>query len=534
MPADTALGRAAGTGELLEKPMDQGRSQGLGAPDNGGGAGDDYDALAELFLGDAGWSGEPDEAGPTRGPAVPAQHTLHEAGHREAPPAHDGRLQERMDEMALTARASADEGGPVLRASSTPAESRPIVELLVLGHLPVRASVWVKQYAASVSEDLGRGVGLVRSAPSGSSIELVGANDLGGARLGEASHVRAAMGDLAAHADRWIIRGEETAEAWLVEQPTVDRVTVLSGADEAAVVASYRLIKQLNASWDRVFGEGQGPELALAVLGASEGEAEAASDKLLRAAEAFLTRPLVRASVRGKVGACPSTAVYRSNGALDWSQVLPERESAHDDAEAWPSLRLTIADDAPVADDIAEPVVIEPVAVEATPGTVDRVPIAPAAEPTLEPTAEPVAEPAGAARTAPMTQALGIGREVLPGLTVLESKCPYATGVMLACDEQGRLHLVADRGGETPKAGVDALVEAEGWVRAHLALLVRAEPGLAMPSSEPSDDACGLHLVVDSGTARSVRGLLLDDRVNVHVRTAVVVDGRMIEVTTAL
>ena len=42
------------------------------------------------------------------------------------------------------------------------------------------------------------------------------------------------------------------------------------GSDEAAVVASYRLVKSLAAGWDRAFGEDAGPTLGLAIMGSGQ------------------------------------------------------------------------------------------------------------------------------------------------------------------------------------------------------------------------------------------------------------------------
>ncbi|MEM9560178.1 MAG: hypothetical protein AAF995_07710 [Planctomycetota bacterium] len=504
--------------------MDHGRSQGLG--------GDDYDALAELFLGTSGRADGRADEGELLVPVGTGQPVhAHERGGE--------RLEQRVDDMRLTARASADEGGPAIRRRIIDETQEVCTELLVLGHLPVRASVWVKQYAASVARDLGRPVGLVRSAPSGSSIELVGVDARDAARIEEQQSVGAAMRTMAGVVDRCIVRGEETAEAWLVEQGGIDRVTVLSGSDEAAVVASYRLIKQLNATWDRVFGEGLGPELGLAVIGEDEGEAQAAGEKLVRAAGAFLSRAIVRTGVQSRVGSCPSALVYRGGSAIDWDAIVAgESKAITEPEDEWHGLRLALDDETDETDGPGEPAELRH-AEWAEPAA------APAAS-IVEPKASE-ADRAGAAAEARSADVVStrlrlagrrpsVGAAVLPGLTMLEARCPYANGVRLASDDAGMLHLVAERDGvgESAKGAMDALIEAEGWVRAHLGLLLRAEPSLRVPSGSADSEGCGLHLVIDSGSARSVRGLLLDDRVRVHVRNAVVVDGHEVEITTAL
>jgi hypothetical protein len=76
---------------------------------------------------------------------------------------------------------------------------------------------------------------------------------------------------------------------------------------------------------------------------------------------------------------------------------------------------------------------------------------------------------------------------LIEGLTAIESRCPVAPGVELACDDEGRVHAITTDARGCAEA-TTALLAAAAWARANLALLIRAEPGIAIPSADPRDD----------------------------------------------
>jgi hypothetical protein len=103
--------------------------------------------------------------------------------------------------------------------------------------------------------------------------------------------------------------------------------------------------------------------------------------------------------------------------------------------------------------------------------------------------------------------------------------------VELSCDHEGRLHAVTtdDRGaGEA----VAALLAASAWARANLGLLIRAEPGIAIPSADPRDhDDAHLHLLARRPSAARA---VLDTDVSVYALAAVIAGGEEIMVATPL
>lgn len=436
--------------------------------------GDEFDALADLFLGDT--------------PLAPA-------GAGQAPPP----------------RSTGTDPAPV-RAPTPRVEAAkpPRIEAVVLGHLPVRASIWVRQYAGSVADAMQSPVALLRVSPESTSLELVGAGVRAPAETFES--LRDAIADARRSSAHWIVRVEETDEPSLIARDDLDEITVLTGADEAAVVASYRLMKSLSSDWDKRLDEDEGPGLRLAIMGAGSDEALVAGEKLERAARAFLQRPVQVSARVPRIGAVGSAVLFRGETGDDLESLLGAITNSTPAQDATPRLRLA-------SDDAVErqrPAARTSAPVEPKPEIV--VPATRHAHP------KPAQAPAADARHTPMSS-------LLPGLTLLETRCPKAGRVELATDEDGRLHLIA-RSGADPTQPVDSLVATSAWAREHLALLLRAEPTLAAPSADPESDSTPvLHLVT---TEPKLIRPLLDADVRVHLLTEVEVAGQTARVTTEL
>lgn len=516
-----------------ERPHDEKRMTPGGFPRLTDADGAEYDALTELFLGDPGLAPKPASVGARTG------------GAPRTPPV-------------------ASEGGAAPRVESEPAQGV-TVEAVLLGHLPVRASIWVRQYASSIAAGLGRPVGLLRVGPEVSSVELVGAgSDELAAGIEPAEALADALRRASGLTDRWIVRVDETAEPGLSECGSVDEVTILTGADEAAVVASYRLVKSLAARWDGSFGAEGGPTLGLAIMGSSGEQALAASEKLERAAEAFLNRPIRVTARVPKIGVSSAATLYRGNEAPetaellellkaeptplriapDWRPSEPAEDRTLEDIEfeaaetagldaAVEELEIEAGaalaepetpDEAPVAEGPKPEVVTRPV-FDVQPKAIERVRVsepvrllAPAPEP------EPVAAPAPAvdAGDAVAAQEREDALAALLGMEAIESRCPFAGAVELAADEAGRLHLIASDRDQSGREATTQLLAAASWARAHLALLLRAEPALAQPTADDPHEPT-MHLLTDD--ARSVRAIL-DADVRVHLVTRVSLGGR--------
>ena len=455
----------------IHGPAQHGPTPGAG-PEAG-----DYDALAELFLGSG----------------------------RFAPEGLKPRHAESVETFEPRGRVS--EGGPAARLTPVAPAFGGVVELeaVVLGHLPVRAGLWAREYAASVAKRLGAPVGLVRCAGGSVGIELIGLTGLTGRGPEASDDLLEAIESARPLVARWIVRVDETDEPEVTTHPALDRVAVLSGADEAAVVASYRLIKSLAVEWQSGLDDGVGPAIGVGVMGAADEAADDAEAKIARAAETFLDRPLERLPRASKIGSTPSAVVFHGPAdrsvreVLDLVSVCGPEPAASEALAGGHTLRLT--SDAPSrayegeAAEAHEPTIVvkagvrNDAAIERGAGTVSLV------------DEDEASELVSACR--PLSGVIG-------GLTRLESRCPRAPGVELAADLAGGLHLIAEGA-----ASLAELEAARSWAREHLPLLLRAETRLAMPTSDrDASDGPAVHVVVtEAGEARG----LLDTDVRAHV-----------------
>lgn len=390
---------------------------------------DELDALAELFLGP-----EHDERPPEAGNESPA------------------------------------------RAASMPAGRAPL-EGLVIGHLPVLAGAWPTQYARERSEQLGGPVALVRLASGTLTIELVGWT--GGAEAESASWREAAARAVNA-ASLVLVRVDEPDEAELVSLP-LGSLRLLSGADDAAIVACYRKLKGIAVAAER---EGAGPpRVALAVMGASRERALAAHERIARAARAFLEAELPEPLVVERVGPTRSVLLFRGGAEVSLAELVGGLREAE---TTMPAMSAAEAP-APLPASLIGRHLRQP-----------------------EPAAPIAGEPEIAARATSDDDRLST---LAGGLAALESRCPLAERVELAVDGDGRLHLVAGLlSGHTALSSRRALRDLLGcaaWATQNRALLERAEPAIRAGGGAPS-----LHLVTDRpGVARA----LLGTAVRVHL-----------------
>jgi hypothetical protein len=402
---------------------------------------DEYDALADLFLGE-----RPEGAAPDRGPYTFPRPDAGEWADREG-------------------------------------EVR--VEGLVVGHLPVLASAWISQYARHRRRELGCPVALVRVRGGHVQIDLHADEAPEECdTIGQA--IRVANGAGAA----WIVRVDEPDEPRLAEAG-LDDLTLLTGANQAAIVGSYRVIKRLAGDGDEETGPSR---VRLAAMGSKEEDAERIGDKISRAASTFLGREVEVAAVIDRIEPGRATTIYA--GELEWTvEHLIDRLRAE-------STPLPAEEPAGA---------VEPPA----PGVERREP-KPVAPVHPAPRPAPPRRP-GPSSAPPARRPLSAH---VDGLVGVPAACPYADGVELARDMTGRLHLLARSG----PGSVERLLTARRWASAHASLL-----GAAHGPLEAADAA--LHLVTSD--AASVRGLL-DTEIRVHLLAPVEVEGRRGWFCTAL
>lgn len=486
----------------------------------------EYDALADLFL--AGDSGTP-------GLKLVGAETHARPGV-----------------TTLSVPSVVASGGASPGVTPTPAtivESKPSrlrIEGLILGHLPVLAAAWVGQYARQIASQRQETVALVRVQSGQLFLDLIGSGVA--ARREEFERASAGAWSLedaarfaARSATTWLVRVEEPSEPELIDSGVVGEVTVLTGADDAALVASYRAMKFLanreneaNALSDGeaggdAFGEGLGEvggearpgsyTLRVVVMGSTTEKAGEASVKLKKTARAFLGREIEVQAGSARLAPAPTLTVFRGDSpAVSRIGEVIRGASAELRIEGGVSVPVPAASVGHAG---------------GKSGAKRGVP---------ELVAAAFGGPAGvglgvslgagsAAGSAPVAKSAPVGpgdlelAKHLPGLVGLKARCPFAPKVQLAADASGALHLLAyvadsrELADEAVGQTVAKLVSVAGWAFDHLELLRLASPGVTL-SGESEKTA--LHLLTDQ--PRNVRRLL-DSGVQLHLLAAVNVGG---------
>lgn len=407
-----------------------------------------------------------------------------------------------LDEHDALADLFLSETGPVLRlAADAPPSARPAhasIEGLVLGHLPVLAAAWVVQYAKHAADESNQTVGLVRVQGGQVWVDLVqprGATPRNSSRIGApgvATDLRGAISLAAREAGRWLVRVDEIDEPELLTTPGVGAVTLLTGADMPAIVASYRTIKNLcgeePVAMDAV------SRVRLAIMGADDAAAAEAEARIAKASRTFLGGSIACAARVGKIAPSSTRVVFRGQGAPTLAELVSLIEGEAEPAQP------------------AQPIDAPANVVASTPQVV------PIANRGVEPASDPA--PAGP------TGADQAEIAVLIGLRPLAATCPLAPGVVLARGSGGELHLVTHATEKEADRAVGGLLAAAAWSEQHRSLLDAAFPGGAACESGPA-----LHVVVDD--ARGARGLL-DTGVRVHLAVEASLDGRIVRVAKEL
>lgn len=358
------------------------------------------------------------------------------------------------------------------------------VEVLVLGHLPVLGSAWIGPFASLRAEQAGGPMGLVRIHGEEVSVDVVCAGGSTRPDVTVTPGMERALAAAARVVRGWIARADASSEGSLLRAHNVDRVTLLTGADEPAIVAAYRLLKGISDT----LGDRRDVRLGVAVVGSDAGRCAEVLRRLRESAAEFLKRDIEDASRLERIGVCPMTGVYLgdcSGGAARVMSIIGGAEAAG----------------------LAGPVEAEQTAPEVVVRTAGvRLPRPARAIPAMNPEGEP------AIQDKPAPGPVGDGESLaarLPGLTLVGRLCPHAPDVEVAVDGAGGVHLVAGTLGDGTDNGnaVEGLLAAAGWAHAHGVLLRRISPGVR--DGEPT-----LHLVTDS--APRVRPLL-DSVLRVHL-----------------
>lgn len=416
-----------------------------------------------------------------------------------------------------------------------------VVEVLLIGHLPVRAGLWIPQYAHRIASEQ-EPVALVRLDDADDAmIDLFGAPQLVTA-IARSRGLDEAIRLATPTIKRWlIVPPADVAPDELID-PHVDRLTVLTGADEAAIVGAYTRIKDLHthsAGEDEVL-----PELAAAFLGAPAERAAQAAERLERAASLHLGLHITPVATISRMESLDDvyqhrlarSGVIELPAVLDWIHeeapapaVTPGAPGAPIEPETQPAIPLVEEETEPVATPVIEtmrlrPRIINDPAAAAPEIMTRRAPSDPAPHPFRSARAEPAAstaneraktEPAAAAPSPPAVvrdPATSLAA-FIRGLSSLGIPCPESARVEVASADDGAIHLVAREG------DLASLARAEAWAKKNANLLAMAFPNRTI---DPAGRVVR-HLVTDT-PARFAD--LHDSDYRLHVVAPVEVDGK--------
>ena len=367
---------------------------------------------------------------------------------------------------------------PSSLGETQPRQDTASVDLLLVGHLPVRAGLWLGPYVDSIGREVGSAA-LLRLDLDEPTIEIYRGEPDSLPQLRHSS-LQDAIDAFAPCVSQWIVR--PPGDAWPEELASVgaDRIVILSGADEAALVAAYRIVKDLA---DAAGKAGRPlPPIGLAVMGASRQAALQMVERLNRTASTFLgfevqlivAVPQMDASMRSSRFEPLAASASASLGSIiAWLRV----DRSEQRGEGTSSGQIT----SPIAEPARDrhhagphPPPRQPPAVENRAARVDsrdaRAPDSPPIK--LKPQPRVDLEPRAPMHVYEPDQdgnAVPLAKHV-DGLTPLPIRCPARQRIELAVDSAGCVHLL---GWEQSMRDFWFVSE---WVRQHLSLIMMACP----------------------------------------------------------
>ncbi len=379
------------------------------------------------------------------------------------------------------------------------ADQPPLVEGVLVGHLPGFASAWISQYADHLAGERGH-VALCHVDADELDIELIEANpQRQPSALGLAEPVTAAdrklrdlLDELATGTKGWLVHlGDPVMPLtrWLASR--LDTWTILTGCDEAALVAAYQLLKKLMRD-----GDGASPpqRVQLMFMGCDEDEAQQAVARLQRAAERFLRVPVTTIGSRRQMQPVRKRAVASF-------EHFPEADPPH-----WQTLMdfITGLETVPA---------LEPVVAVAGPelpskpqAETDEASDAPEPQQS-EPQSSAVSDQAHASN--PMPQASPeVLTDFIDNLSPLPTRCPHHPRVQLGLADDDHLHVLAHAEGDAIRSTCADLLAVAGWAQQNVGLIVGDhQVSTAAPPT--------LHLFVDR--PKLVSDLVGSQTVNLHL-----------------
>ena len=333
----------------------------------------------------------------------------------------------------------------------------PRIECLIPGHLPVRAHAWFLPCARSL---VGPGLPGVLARIDDDQVHLT---SFGLDR--EELDAFQSLPELARACGQWLILPGSHFEPSGTGSLDADRITILTGADQAALVAAYQMIKSIVAG---AMIDPAKLDLGLFIAGSPEGMAAETASRLADTAREQLGCTV---AYRGSIQRIELDE-HCSTGMK-----LPLSEGGigtfvSDVRSALASSKPTSIETGPVAKTLPQPPgkswtpPSEPGPVEFTPAK-----LMPAPSVAMQSTQEPSLADASSDR--------GSLASHVEGLTLLPITCPACDQIELAVDDAGRVHCLGSI------EELRSLLVAEGWVMSQGALLEAACPDHVITQSPP-------------------------------------------------
>lgn len=352
-----------------------------------------------------------------------------------------------------------------------------LVELLVMGHLPVRSRPWASQYAAAIAEEQGRSVALVRYGAGYASVELFG-DARGALSLSVAPSFKKAVKRVRERASLCLVQVDDALTRDLARTGAFDAFTFLVGGNDAAVVDAYRAMKGIAQVHD-----GALPALRLGVMGTDGVRAEEAIEKLSDAARSFLDHDIASSLAIERMGPTGAVSVFGDHTELG-VKVLAKL----------------------LFDEIVEPARLPDVVVEAAsdpmPEAVDRAEFEEHTERVL-----PKRLGTGASGEVFLADKHPDLLAIVGGLEVLDIECPYDAETVLGVDREGALHVV-----RRCESDAEELLMSFDWGERHRSILERATNGRVR-----EDLSVVAHAIIERGSIGDDVRAMLGDAARVHL-----------------
>ena len=345
--------------------------------------------------------------------------------------------------------------------TTVPEEStKPSIELLLPAHLPVQGGLWLVPYAGR--EAAGGTAILVRMHEDTVDVAAIGTGNIEFNGCTSMEDVLNRISGLEVH---WIIQPPADADPTSLLHCDADSVTLLSGADQAAVVGAYRLLKGLITS---AGSKNEVPTMRLVVVGAEERSESDAASRIVQTAQLQLN---VKLDVGPALPAMGSTSKVisqvsfsRGSNVVDLMGKIRNANSDEEMLETTARIEKPIVFDEPVVSFVGEMDAV-PTEQNATDSVAETAP---------EPIVAPVEERPSVETIVQSTTMKSEYASYVDGLLAIAPRCPEHDHVELAVDMNGRLHVLADANDLRDVAIVSA------WIVRHGSLLAMACGGLKL------------------------------------------------------